>query len=77
MFQLCIPSWVAFTDDGAVLVGEHAKNQAAVNPEDAIFSFKCLLGKRCYLQREEEDCGESWRACRTRLWTETEGPASR
>ncbi|RLM86286.1 hypothetical protein C2845_PM04G00490 [Panicum miliaceum] len=46
MFQLCIPSWVAFADDGAVLVSEHARNHAAVNPQAAVSGFKRLLGKR-------------------------------
>ena len=46
MFQLCIPSWVAFADDGAVLVGEDARNHAAVNPQAAVSGFKRLLGKR-------------------------------
>ncbi|KAF8657928.1 hypothetical protein HU200_059738 [Digitaria exilis] len=34
MFQHCIPSWVAFTDDGAALVGEAAKDHAGT---DAIY----------------------------------------
>jgi heat shock protein 5 len=47
MFHLCIPSWVAFPDDGGVLVGDDARNYAAVNPDAAAFSgFKRLLGKR-------------------------------
>ncbi|OEL22239.1 Luminal-binding protein 5 [Dichanthelium oligosanthes] len=46
MFHLCIPSWVAFPDDGGVLVGEDARNYAAVNPEAAFSGFKRLLGKR-------------------------------
>jgi len=46
MFQLCIPSWVAFADDGAVLVGEDARNHAAVNPQAAVSGFKRLLGQR-------------------------------
>ncbi|XP_025800184.1 luminal-binding protein 5-like [Panicum hallii] len=46
MFQLCIPSWVAFADDGAVLVGEDARNHAAVNPQATVSGFKRLLGKR-------------------------------
>ncbi|XBH89664.1 hypothetical protein VPH35_081518 [Triticum aestivum] len=50
MFQLCIPTWVAFPGDGSVLVGEDAKNHAA-----PIFGFKRLLGKRRDLEREEED----------------------
>ncbi|KAM3272180.1 hypothetical protein ACQJBY_042404 [Aegilops geniculata] len=50
MFQLCIPTWVAFPGDGSVLVGEDAKNHAA-----PIFGFKRLLGKRRNFEREEED----------------------
>ncbi|XP_066391744.1 heat shock 70 kDa protein BIP2-like [Miscanthus floridulus] len=46
MFHHCISSWVAFADDGAVLVGEDAMNHAAVNPGAAISGFKRLLGKR-------------------------------
>ncbi|CAD6342560.1 unnamed protein product [Miscanthus lutarioriparius] len=46
MFQFCIPSWVAFTDNGTSLVGEAAKNHAAANPEATIFGFKRLLGLR-------------------------------
>ncbi|CAN6287081.1 unnamed protein product [Urochloa humidicola] len=39
------PSWVAFTDDER-LVGEAAKNQAALNPERTIFDIKRLIGRR-------------------------------
>jgi heat shock protein 5 len=46
MFQLCIPSWVAFTGNGTLLVGDDARNHAAVDPGSAIFGFKRLLGKR-------------------------------
>ena len=46
MFQFCIPSWVAFTDNGTALVGEAAKNHAAADPEATIFGFKRLLGLR-------------------------------
>jgi heat shock protein 5 len=42
----CIPSWVAFTDDGTVLVGEAARNHAGAHPESAVFGFKRLLGLR-------------------------------
>uniref|UniRef100_A0A0E0MJR4 Uncharacterized protein n=1 Tax=Oryza punctata TaxID=4537 RepID=A0A0E0MJR4_ORYPU len=41
MFRLCIPTSVAFTGDGAVLVGEAAKNHPA-----AISGFKRLLETR-------------------------------
>ncbi|KAG2631228.1 hypothetical protein PVAP13_2NG006902 [Panicum virgatum] len=54
MFQLCIPSWVAFADDGAVLVGEDARNHAAVNPQAAVSGFKRLLGKRLTRVLERE-----------------------
>lgn len=39
------PSWVAFTD-GERLIGEAAKNQAAVNPERTIFDVKRLIGRK-------------------------------
>ncbi|KAL6880471.1 hypothetical protein ACP4OV_012036 [Aristida adscensionis] len=46
MFHLCIPSWVAFRDDSAVLVGEDARDHAAVDPQAAVSGFKRLLGRR-------------------------------
>lgn len=39
------PSWVAFTDDER-LIGEAAKNQAAVNAERTIFDVKRLIGRK-------------------------------
>ncbi|KAK9266534.1 hypothetical protein L1049_021546 [Liquidambar formosana] len=39
------PSWVAFTDSER-LIGEAAKNQAAVNAERTIFDIKRLIGKK-------------------------------
>ncbi|CAA3006823.1 luminal-binding 5 [Olea europaea subsp. europaea] len=39
------PSWVAFTDTER-LIGEAAKNQAAVNPERIIFDVKRLIGRK-------------------------------
>ncbi|CAM8941939.1 unnamed protein product [Rhodiola kirilowii] len=39
------PSWVAFTDTER-LIGEAAKNQAAVNPERTIFDVKRLIGRK-------------------------------
>ena len=39
------PSYVAFTDDER-LVGEAAKNQATVNPEQTLFDVKRLIGRR-------------------------------
>lgn len=39
------PSWVAFTENER-LVGEAAKNQASLNPENTIFDVKRLIGRR-------------------------------
>eukprot|EP00252_Welwitschia_mirabilis_P005025 TRINITY_DN1541_c1_g1_i1.p1 TRINITY_DN1541_c1_g1~~TRINITY_DN1541_c1_g1_i1.p1 ORF type:complete len:677 (-),score=149.55 TRINITY_DN1541_c1_g1_i1:308-2338(-) len=39
------PSWVAFTDTER-LIGEAAKNQAAMNPERTIFDVKRLIGRK-------------------------------
>lgn len=41
------PSWVAFPKNGdARLVGDAAKNQAPMNPENTIFDSKRMLGRR-------------------------------
>jgi heat shock protein 5 len=39
------PSWVAFTDTER-LIGEAAKNQAALNAERTIFDVKRLIGRK-------------------------------
>ncbi|KAH7841757.1 hypothetical protein Vadar_033956 [Vaccinium darrowii] len=39
------PSWVGFSDSER-LIGEAAKNQAAVNPERTIFDVKRLIGRK-------------------------------
>ncbi|KAL0387432.1 UNVERIFIED_CONTAM: Luminal-binding protein 5 [Sesamum radiatum] len=39
------PSWVAFTDTER-LIGEAAKNQAALNPEHTVFDVKRLIGEK-------------------------------
>ena len=39
------PSWVAFTDTER-LVGDAAKNQAAMNPQNSIFDAKRLIGRK-------------------------------
>merc|ERR1711912_86650 len=39
------PSYVAFTDDER-LIGEAAKNQATINPEQTLFDVKRLIGRR-------------------------------
>jgi molecular chaperone DnaK len=43
--RLC-PSIVAFNDSGERLVGQVAKRQAIVNPDNTIFSIKRLMGRR-------------------------------
>ena len=43
--RLC-PSVVAFTKNGERLVGQTAKRQAVVNPENTIFSIKRFMGRR-------------------------------
>lgn len=40
-----MPSWVAFTDTER-LVGEAAKAQGALNPENTIFDVKRLIGRK-------------------------------
>lgn len=40
------PSYVAFMDNGDRLVGDAAKNQATINPENTIFDVKRLIGRK-------------------------------
>lgn len=40
------PSMVAFTKDGERLVGQPAKRQAVTNPENTLYAFKRLIGRR-------------------------------
>ncbi|MGZ6218756.1 MAG: Hsp70 family protein, partial [Syntrophales bacterium] len=42
---LC-PSVVAFGKNGEVLVGQVAKRQAIVNPENTVYSIKRFMGRR-------------------------------
>uniref|UniRef100_A0A7S2RAJ3 Uncharacterized protein n=1 Tax=Eucampia antarctica TaxID=49252 RepID=A0A7S2RAJ3_9STRA len=39
------PSYVAFVDSGDRLVGDAAKNQATINPENTVFDVKRLIGR--------------------------------
>merc|ERR1711957_448864 len=39
------PSYVAFMDNGDRLVGDSAKNQATINPENTVFDVKRLIGR--------------------------------
>lgn len=40
------PSVVAFNKSGEVLVGQVAKRQAIVNPENTVYSIKRFMGRR-------------------------------
>nr|GEU94731.1 luminal-binding protein 5 [Tanacetum cinerariifolium] len=48
------PSWVAFTDSER-LIGDGAKNQAAVNAERTIFDVKRLIGRKFEDQEVQRD----------------------
>jgi heat shock protein 5 len=39
------PSYVAFTDEGERLIGDAAKNQLTLNPENTVFDAKRLIGR--------------------------------
>jgi molecular chaperone DnaK len=54
--RLC-PSVVAFTKSNERLVGQTARRQAVVNPDNTIFSVKRLMGRR-YDEREVEKARE-------------------
>jgi molecular chaperone DnaK len=51
--QRTTPSVVAFTDDGQRLVGQVAKRQMILNPENTIYSIKRFIG-RTWQEVEEE-----------------------
>ena len=40
------PSVVAFTNDGERIVGEMAKNQAVLNPENTVYEVKRMIGRQ-------------------------------
>ena len=46
------PSYVAFLDSGNHLVGDAAKNQATINPENTVFDVKRLIGRN-YLDKKD------------------------
>ncbi|KAJ9610585.1 Heat shock protein ssb1 [Cladophialophora chaetospira] len=52
------PSFVSFTDEER-LIGEAAKNQAAMNPENTVFDVKRLIGRRFDDPTVKKDV-ESW-----------------
>ena len=45
------PSVVAYTADGERLIGEAAKNQGSMNPENTVFDVKRLIGRK-YASKE-------------------------
>ncbi len=48
------PSCVAFTDKGERLVGQLAKRQAIINPQNTVYSIKRFMGRRHSEVAEEE-----------------------
>jgi molecular chaperone DnaK len=40
------PSYVAYQDDGEILIGQSAKRQSVTNPENPLFAIKRLIGRR-------------------------------
>jgi len=40
------PSYVAWTAEGERLIGDSAKNQATINPENTVFDVKRLIGRK-------------------------------
>jgi heat shock protein 5 len=40
------PSYVAWTDEGDRMIGDAAKNQATINPENTVFDVKRLIGRK-------------------------------
>jgi molecular chaperone DnaK len=40
------PSYVAYKDDGEILVGQSAKRQSVTNPKNTLFAIKRLIGRR-------------------------------
>jgi heat shock protein 5 len=40
------PSYVAWTDEGERMIGDSAKNQATINPENTVFDVKRLIGRK-------------------------------
>jgi hypothetical protein len=49
------PSYVAWNDAGDRLVGEGAKSQATLNPEQTVFDVKCLIGRQFKDKTEQHD----------------------
>jgi len=69
------PSVVGFTKDKEIMVGNSAKRQAVVNPENTIYSVKRLMGRR-YEEVKEESTRLPYKVVATNskdAWVEVEG----
>jgi len=69
------PSIVAFSKDKEILVGNPAKRQAVVNPENTIYSVKRLMGRR-FEEVEKEVSRLPYKVVKTKnsdAWIEVEG----
>merc|ERR1712214_99396 len=53
------PSYVAFTEDGERLIGDSAKNQLTLNPENTIFDAKRLIGRE-FTDKTVQDDMKLW-----------------
>ncbi|VDO92826.1 unnamed protein product [Soboliphyme baturini] len=53
------PSYVAFTPEGERLVGDAAKNQLTINPENTVFDVKRILG-RSWEDKELQNDRKHW-----------------
>ena len=62
------PSYVAFTDTERLL-GDAARNQVAMNPENTLFDAKRLIGRRFTDAAIQEDM----KHCRSRRWSTRAG----
>jgi actin-like ATPase involved in cell morphogenesis len=47
-YEPCMPSVVAFADNGELLIGKRALNQAVLNPLSTIYEVKRLMGQNYY-----------------------------
>jgi len=53
------PSYVAFTENGERLIGDAAKNQLTLNPENTIFDAKRLIGRE-FTDKTVQDDMKLW-----------------
>ncbi len=65
------PSVVAFTKSGERLVGTLARRQAAVNPENTVYSIKRFMGRKFGESRRARTTASS---CTSPPWTRTSRP---